>query len=122
MRAAVRELERRYPGEKVTQQPYDNPGFDVLVGTLDQPIAYVRVKATQGYQPTFYLSEGERQFSIDHADLYLLAITYAIHLHEETYKIALHLGRIDLSIFKLIPTYWQAKLLTIDQASAVRRL
>lgn len=122
MQAAVRELEQRYPGEKVTQQPYNNPGFDVLVGTLEQPIAYVKVKATQGYQPTFYLSEGERQFSIDHADLYLLAIVYGIHLYEETYKIEFHLGKIDISTFKLIPTYWQAKLLTVDRISPMRRL
>lgn len=117
MRAAVRELRQRYPGEKVTQQPYNNPGFDVLVGTLANPIAYVRVKATQGYQPTFYLSEAERQFSIDHADCYLLAIVYAIQLYEETYKIALQPGRIDLSIFKLTPMVWQGKLLTVDPAS-----
>jgi len=78
MRVTVRELGQRYPGEKITQQPYNNPGFDILVGTLANPLAYVRVKATQGYQPTFHLSEGERQFSIDHADRYLLAIVYAI--------------------------------------------
>ncbi len=117
VRAAVRELEQRYPDEKITQQPYNNLGFDILVGTLANPIAYVRVKATQGYQPTFYVSEGERQFSIEHANHYLLAIVYAIHLQEETYKIALQPGRIDLITFKLIPMYWQGKPLTADQAS-----
>lgn len=120
MRAAVRELGQQYPAEKITQQPYNNPGFDILVGTLANPIAYVRVKATQGYQPTFHLSEGERQFSIEHADRYLLATVYAIHFHEETYKIALQSGRIDLTTFKLIPMYWQGKLLTADQASVHR--
>jgi hypothetical protein len=120
MCAAVRELGRRYPGEKITQQPYNNPGFDVLVGTLANPIAYARVKATQGYQPVFHLSEGERQFSIDHADRYVLVIVYAIHFHEETYKIALQSGRIDLTTFKLIPMYWQGKLLIADQASVYR--
>lgn len=120
MRAAGRELGQRYPGEKITQQPYNNPGFDILVGILANPIAYVRVKATQGYQPTFHLSEGERQFSIEHANCYVLAIVYAIHLHEETYKIALQPGRIDLTTFKLIPMYWQGKMLTADQASVHR--
>jgi len=122
MRIAVQELGQRYPDDKVTQQPHNNFGFDILVGTLDRPIAYVRVKATQGYQPTFYISEGERQFSIDHADRYILVIVYAIHLYEETYKIALQLGRIDLNTFKLIPMHWQAKLLNADQASTVRCL
>lgn len=121
MRVAVRELGQRYPGEKVTQQPYDNPGFDILVGTLANPIAYVRVKATQGYQPTFHLSEGERQFSIDHAEQYGLAVVYSVHLYEETYKFSLHYGRIDLNAFKLVPMQWQGKLLTDDKAS-VRRL
>jgi Domain of unknown function (DUF3883) len=120
MRAAVRELEQRYPGEKITQQPYNNPGFDISVGTLANPIAYVRVKATQGYQPVFYLSEGERQFSIEQADRYLLAVVYAIHLHKETYKIALQPGRIDLTTSKLIPLSWQRKLLTVDQTSVHR--
>lgn len=114
------DLEQRYPGEKITQQPYNNPGFDILVGTLANPITYVRVKATQGHQPVFYLSEGERQFSIEHADRYLLAVVYAIHLHEETYQIALQPGRIDLTTSKLIPMYWQGKLLTVDQTSVHR--
>ena len=120
MRAAVRELGQRHPGEKVTQQPYNNPGFDILVGNLEHPIAYVRVKATQGYQPTFYLSEGERQFSIDHAEQYILAVVYSVRFYEETYKVALHLGRIDLNTFRLVPMYWQGKLLIDDQASVHR--
>jgi len=122
MQAAVRELGQRYPGEKVTQQPHDNLGFDILVGTIDKPIAYIRVKATQRYQPTVYLSEGERKFSIDQPDLFLLVIVYAIHLHEETYKIALQPGAIDLNTFRLIPMHWQAKLLTAGLASATRHL
>jgi len=117
MRATVQELGQRYPGEKVTQQPYDTPGFDVLVGTLANPIAYVRVKATQSYQPTFDLSEGERQFSIDRADRYLLAIVYTLHLQTETYKLAWHAGKIDLSTFKLVPMQWQGKLLTAEPDS-----
>jgi hypothetical protein len=122
MSAAVRELEQRYPGAKLTQQPYDNPGFDILVGTLAVPVAFVRVRATLGYQPTIALSEGERQFSIDHADRYLLAMVYAVDLHEGIYKIALHSGAIDLKAFKLVPRHWQAKLLNSDHTAEFRHL
>lgn len=68
MGVAVSHLQDKFPKEKITQQPYNTPGFDVLVGTAQNPTAYVRVKGSRKSAPSFILSEGDRQFSIDKTD------------------------------------------------------
>lgn len=80
----------------------------MLVGTAQNPVAYVRVKGSRKLVPSFTLSEGDRQFSIDNAELYLLAIVYAIDLNNETYKIKLHQGAIKMDSFVMVPLQWQA--------------
>jgi len=85
MRVAVTHLQQQYPEAKITQQPYNTPGFDVLVGTATEPIAFVKVQGTQKLMPSFTLSEGDRQFSIDKDEQYLLALAYETNLHQETY-------------------------------------
>jgi hypothetical protein len=111
MQVAVDELIRRYPGSKVTQQAYNNPGFNILVGTSIDPIAYANVKTTEAQQPMFYLSEGERQFSIDHAERFILLVVYAIHLGTEQYQLICREGKICASKIELVPMQWKARLL-----------
>lgn len=77
MATATAYLQQQYPTEKVIQQPYTTPGFDILVGTAQAPVLYAKVKATLKSTPSFTLSEGERQFSIDHSDQYQLVMVYA---------------------------------------------
>ncbi|MEB3231918.1 MAG: DUF3883 domain-containing protein [Leptolyngbyaceae bacterium] len=108
---AVQTLHQRYPQAKITQQPYDTLGYAVLVGTPQQPVAYVNVKATAKPVPCFALSEGERQFALDHAAQFLLVVVYAINLVAETYQIALHQGPLTASNTILLPTQWKATLL-----------
>jgi hypothetical protein len=121
MQVALRELHQRFPGEKVTQQPRDL-GFDLLVGTVEQPIAYVKVKATAALQPVFFFSEGERRFALDHAAQYGLLLVYAIRLSQEKFEFLYHTGAIVPGKFSLVALQWKAQWLpelaaaqTVDQ-------
>ncbi|NEQ47454.1 MAG: DUF3883 domain-containing protein [Leptolyngbya sp. SIOISBB] len=111
MRVVVMHLQQQYPEAKITQQPYNTPGFDVLVGTATEPIAFVKVKGTPKLALSFTLSEGERQFSIDKNEQYSLALVYAINLHQETYEFKIHHGAIKADSFLLVPLQWQVKCL-----------
>lgn len=112
MAAATTHLQQHYPGERVTQQPYHTPGFDILVGTAQAPVLYAKVKATLKPTPSFTLSEGERQFSIDHSHRYQLVMVYAIDLNKETSDIKIHQGAIKPNSFLLSPIQWQAVYLS----------
>ncbi len=112
VRSAVSEVHQLYPREKVTQQPYDNLGFDILVGTIEKAIAYVKVKATRSYTPSFSLSEGERRFSIEHSERFILSLVYQINLQTETYQIAFHRGVLDHQKIALAPMQWRCKFLS----------
>lgn len=107
----LEKLNQTYPNDKTTQQPYSQLGFDILVGTSDQPIAYIKVKSTEALQPVFQLSEGERQFSIDHTEHYALALVYAVNLSEGSYHFAWHQGAIQIKQCGLTPLQWKVKLL-----------
>ncbi|MDB9527857.1 hypothetical protein PN498_17815 [Oscillatoria sp. CS-180] len=111
MRMAVTHLQQQYPEAKITQQPYNTPGFDVIVGSATEPIAFVKVIGTQKLAPSFTLSEGDRQFSIDNNDRYLLALVYEINLHQETYQFKIYRGAIKANSFLLVPLQWQVKCL-----------
>ena len=111
--AATNHLKQRYPNEQVTQQPYNTPGFDILVGTAQAPKRYAKVKATLKPIPSFTLSEGERQFSIDHKDHYELIMIYSIDLHKESFKLTVHQGSIQTDTFRMVPTQWQIESLQL---------
>jgi hypothetical protein len=110
MRVATTELGIRFRDEKMTQQPYDNLGFNLLVGTATNPVAFVNVKATETLQPVFNLSEGERQFSIEHSHRFILLVVYSINLHAEVYKLIVREGAIHPSQMELLPAQWKARL------------
>ncbi|WP_204150046.1 DUF3883 domain-containing protein [Leptolyngbya sp. CCY15150] len=101
MAAATTYLHQCYPTEKVIQQPYTTPGFDILVGTAQAPVIYGKVKGTLKPMSSFTLSEGERQFAIDHSNQYQLMMVYAIDLNQETCEIKVHQGAIKPSSFLL---------------------
>lgn len=111
MRVAIAHLYEQHPTDKITQQPYGTPGFDILVGTAESPTICVKVKATQKPLPTFTLTEGERHFSIEKSRQYALALIYDINLKNETYQIKLHRGEITHKTFVMTPLHWQMKFL-----------
>lgn len=103
-------LRQRYPNVPIRQQPVHTVGFNILVGSLPQPVAYVNVKATPGPSPTFWLSEGERIFSLRHADCYILALVYQLDLATNTHRVAFHHGPLTADRLILKPQHWQAQL------------
>jgi hypothetical protein len=107
---AVQNLHQRYPHAPIAQQPYDTRGYAVLVGTASQPVAYVNVKATRKLSPCFWLSEGERQFSLEHSLHFLLMNIYAINLESKRYRVAYHQGAIQPQNCVLVPAYWKVAL------------
>lgn len=112
MQVAMQIVRERFPSHVVKQMPHNNPGYDILVGCHSEPVHFVEVKGTQAAEPIFFLSEGERRFSITNSDRYsLLAIT-GIDILAETYA-ACHLraGAISESSAQLSPTQWRGRLI-----------
>jgi hypothetical protein len=85
MATVLTALSNRYPNMQYEAMPQNNPGFDVLLGAADAPTRYVEVKGTQASEPQFFLSEGERRYSIDHGDNYTIAVVYGIDLEGPTH-------------------------------------
>ena len=80
MSLAVAEAQKRFPSGQVTQMPHNNPGFDILVHLSDGSRRYIEVKGTTLAIARFFLSEGERRFSTDHAEVYSLWVFHSIDL------------------------------------------
>lgn len=110
MQIAIDYLKRNYPDQNIDQQPYQNPGFDILVGSEPNPICYVKLIATSKLLPTFQIPECDRQFSIDKEDQYSIIIVYSINLAEKTYKIHVYSGAIHSRAFLLTPNTWNVCL------------
>jgi Domain of unknown function (DUF3883) len=60
--------------------PHNNPGYDIRVDAGALLVEYVEVKGTTRSVPHFYMSEGERLFSIDNASRYTLLVVYGIDI------------------------------------------
>lgn len=99
-------LKEKYPNEKISQQPHGTIGFDILIGSVSDPVAYVKVKATTQTAPFFSLTESERQFSIANVDRYHLALVYNITLSTDEYAVIYHLGAITTENFMMLPQKW----------------
>jgi hypothetical protein len=115
VRVALRELKRRFPGEPVVEQPHSNPGFDIRVGPAEHPIRYVEVKGTQRRGPNFLLSEGQRRFSVENHDRFLLVVVFDIDLRRERHQLWLHDGAIDDGAFTMLPNRWSVEATRQDQ-------
>ena len=104
-------LAETFVGLDVLEMPHSNPGFDLVVGSLDAPVRYVEVKGTQAAESGFWMSEGERQFSIANADAYLLIIVSSINLKDETsFSLRVNEGAVDGDLFDLAPSQWRGTL------------
>ena len=88
--------------------PHSNPGYDVEVGPAKAVERFVEVKGTVARYVDFFVSEGERAFSMDQSDRYSLAVVHSIDLESEAGMIVWFDGEID-DRFELKPTQWRAR-------------
>jgi len=105
MDVAERWLRTRHPNADVQVLPRNNPGFDILV-CGDNQRRYVEVKGTQRSTPVFFMTQGEIQFSREHAAEYLLLIVYRVGLKSGEYRIMCHEDQVSEDAFSLRPTQW----------------
>lgn len=103
---AIEYLRVRYPGSAIEAMRHSNPGYDLRVGSPDDPIRFVEVKGTTTDQPVFFMSENERRFSVEHADRYTILLLADIDLDSDTFELHLHEGAIDAR-FSLAPVQWK---------------
>lgn len=105
MSAAESYLSKNFPGHNIEAMSRNNPGFDILVSKNDDPL-FVEVKGTQRPAPQFFLTDGERRFSKDMAERYLLLVFYRINLSEKSHDLLSRRGEIDGPSFDLSPLQW----------------
>jgi hypothetical protein len=123
VQVALGALRARY-SQTVTVMPRNNPGFDLRVGPSESPVRYVEVKGTRAADPVFFLSEGERRFSILNADRYTLMVVSGINLASITHgNVRLHDGAIaDGPEFELHTTQWHGELRSPTTVPGVQAL
>lgn len=98
-------------GGPVTEMPRNNPGFDLRVGNAGNPVRFVEVKGTRTLAPAFFMSEGERQFSIRNADLYTLIVVSGIDLVAGSHAMeSIVDGAVHGDGFELAPTQWRGEV------------
>jgi hypothetical protein len=102
-----RHLREHHAATMVEELPANNPGFDLRSDVSSAE--FVEVKATQAPIARFLLSEGERIFSVDNADSYLMCVVYGIDLEDPSHVgIAEHWGPIEAT--SLAPVQWAGQL------------
>ena len=106
MTTALRILKGLWPDEVIERQPQNNPGYDVRVGSPSAVVRYVEVKGTTLPRPRFFLTEGERVFSVREDTRYMLLVIHSISLAHKTSDIYRHDGAIDNRSFALTPRQW----------------
>jgi Domain of unknown function (DUF3883) len=95
-----------WPNEVVERQPHNNPGYDIRIGPPTTVERYVEVKGTTLPYPRFFLSEGERVFSLSESTRYTLLVIHSINLANNTYRLLRHDGAIEGRLFTLTPRQW----------------
>jgi Domain of unknown function (DUF3883) len=115
---AMARLRAEFPDHEVVEMPRNNPGFDIRVGAANDPLLYVEVKGTQTEDPVFFLSEGEREFSVHNGGRYRLFIICAVDLASEAHgSVHKHDGAIDATVADLKPSQWRARLQLLADAT-----
>lgn len=110
--AAVTAIEERF-GEPVKVMPHNNPGYDLRVGPADAPTRYVEVKGTQSAAPVFFMSDGEREFSIKNDDRYTLVVVSGIDVEAGTHaSLTVRDGGLVGTDVDLQTSQWRGRLLS----------
>lgn len=112
MTVAMAEVASLYPAGPIERMPHNNPGFDIRVGPKSAPTRFVEVKGTSTSEPVFFLSEGEREFSVANKAAYTLLVVVGIDLKAKTHTaIVRREGAIDATVADLKTTQWRGRLL-----------
>ncbi len=108
-------LNDEYPEHPVVEMVRNNPGFDILVGDPQDAHAFIEVKGTQAAEPVFWLTEGERKFSIANADRYELFVIAGIDLGApDAHRVHRRKGAVDGEGVTLEPSQWRGHLTTTE--------
>lgn len=111
MKVAMGEVQQWFASLEVTQMPHNNPGFDIRVGSITDPTRYVEVKGTSTSDPLFFMSEGERDFSVRNAPLYSLLIVVGVNWKLQTHtSTRRHDGSVDNQVAALKCVQWRGRL------------
>ena len=111
MGVAMNWLKRRYPDEIIVAMPPNNPGYDIRVGENSNPKFFVEVEGTQASVPVFWLSEGERKFSVANADSCIFLVVSGINLTGDSPPlISVRTGALEGSDVLLEPFQWRGQL------------
>jgi hypothetical protein len=111
VRRAVDWLAARYVGCAIEQMPRNNPGFDIrVVASSGAVVRYVEVKGTSAGEPTFFISEGERQFSLAEATRFTLVVVWGVNLRTRDCEVSTIDGAVELPNVVLMPRQFQGTL------------
>jgi hypothetical protein len=101
-----------WPTHPIEQMPRNNPGFDIRVGPAGAENWYYEVKGTQASDPLFFMSEGERKFSLREARRYTLLVVVGIDLRNGTHgSIVRRDGEVGGADVELETAQWRGRLL-----------
>jgi hypothetical protein len=105
--------------EPVVAMPRNNPGFDLRVGNPRDPTRFIEVKASRSPDPLFFMSDGERRFSLSNASRYTLVVVSGIDLAERRHGGLLqHDGAVDGPSFELSAHQWRGRVLPGSSSTA----
>lgn len=110
--AAVTAMQDRF-GAPVHVMPHNNPAFDLRVGPEASPIRFVEVKGTQSAAPVFFMSDGEREFSIHNSARYTLIVVSGVDVDAGTNaSISTRDGALTGDDVEMRPSQWRGRLLS----------
>jgi len=113
VRVAVAAMKSRFAGMDVFVMPRNNPGFDLRVGPSDYPTRYVEVKGTQSAEPLFFMSDGERRFSLLKSDRYTLIVVCGIDIKTSKHgHVVERDGAVQGTDFELQPNQWRGRIVS----------
>ncbi len=107
---ALKTARVRFPDADVQEMPHNNPGFDIRVAIDDAITRYIEVKGTLKPTPRFFLTEGERQFSIANSDTYSLWVFHNLDAETRTGVLAEHDGSVNVAAVDLLPVQYAGRL------------
>jgi hypothetical protein len=110
---AVREAQEWLPNAQIETKAHNYPGFDLVATEDGKVVRYIEVKGTRATEPVFHLTETERRFSAENADLYTLLVIWAIDLTRGTYRLARHDGEVAIGPV-LQPVRYSGRLSTVS--------
>ncbi len=109
---AVREAQSWLPNAQIEIKAHNHPGFDLLAAENGKVVRYIEVKGTRAAEPVFHLTETERRFSVENANLYTLLVIWTIDLARGTYRLARHDGEVAVGPV-LQPVRYSGRLSTV---------